>query len=121
MALGQAAVHLIRINSVKGEPGAVLGQERIWRPPLPGCLPAGGAGEPPERPPIPTAVRSHSYPPSITESPQVRQRASVELVSSHLLHRMPAVACFHRLAACGRGRRGAGAPYSAYSRARLPA
>lgn len=56
-ALGQAAVHLIRINSLKGDPAAVLGYERIWRLPLPGCLPSGGAGEPPSRPPVPTAVR----------------------------------------------------------------
>ena len=59
-ALGQAAVHLIRINSIKGDPGAVLGHERIWRAPLPGCLPSGGAGEPPARPPVPAAVRSLS-------------------------------------------------------------
>ena len=54
--LGQAAVHLIRINSGGGDPAAVLGYERIWRPPLPGCLPSGGAGEPPSRPPVPPAV-----------------------------------------------------------------
>ena len=59
-ALGQAAVHLIRINSIKGDPGAVLGHERIWRAPLPGCLPSGGAGEPPSRPPVPAAVGSLS-------------------------------------------------------------
>ena len=53
-------MHLIRINSIKGDPGAVLGQERIWRAPLPGCLPSGGAGEPPLRPPVPAAVGSQS-------------------------------------------------------------
>ena len=56
-ALGQAAVHLIRINSLNGDPAAVLGYARIWRMPLPGCLPSGGAGEPPSRLPVPTAVR----------------------------------------------------------------
>ena len=55
-ALGQAAVHLIRINSLKGDPAAVVGYERIWRLPLPGCLPSGGAGEPPSRPSVPAAV-----------------------------------------------------------------
>ena len=53
-------MHLIRINSIKGDPGAVLGHERIWRAPLPGCLPSGGAGEPPSRPPVPAAVGSLS-------------------------------------------------------------
>lgn len=56
-ALGQAAVHLIRINSLKGDPAAVVGYERKWRLPLPGCLPSGGAGEPPSRPDVPAAVR----------------------------------------------------------------
>ena len=63
-ALGQAAVHLIRINSHKGDPAAVVGYERKWRLPLPGCLPSGGAGEPPSRPDVPAAVRTTS--PGIT-------------------------------------------------------
>lgn len=60
-ALGQAAVHMIRINSLKGDPEAVLGYDRIWRLPLPGCLPSGGAGEPPSRPAIPAAVLTHPH------------------------------------------------------------
>ncbi|BDA40386.1 probable trafficking protein particle complex subunit 8 [Coccomyxa sp. Obi] len=54
-ALGTAAVHLIRINSGKGDPASVLGYESLWRAPLPGTLPGGGAGEPPSRPPVPPA------------------------------------------------------------------
>jgi hypothetical protein len=56
LALGTAAVHLIRINSGSGDPSAVLGYESLWRAPLPSTLPGGGAGEPPLRPPMPTAV-----------------------------------------------------------------
>ena len=59
-ALGTAAVHLIRINSGKGDPASVLGYESLWRPPLPGTLPGGGAGEPPSRPPVPPAVSAQS-------------------------------------------------------------
>ncbi len=58
-ALGAGAVHRVRINSARGEPSALLGYEAsAWRPgALPGCLPNGGAGEPPSRPPMPDAVR----------------------------------------------------------------
>ncbi|KAK9916791.1 hypothetical protein WJX75_007099 [Coccomyxa subellipsoidea] len=54
VALGTAAVHLVRINSGRGDPSSKLGYESLWRHPLPGTLPGGGAGEPPSRPPVPT-------------------------------------------------------------------
>lgn len=60
LVLGTAAVHLVRINSGSGDPSSVLGYESLWRPPFPGTLPGGGAGEPPSRPPVPTAVSSFS-------------------------------------------------------------
>lgn len=66
-ALGAAAVHLVRVNSGRGDPASVLGYGGAWREgTLPGTLPQGGAGEPPSRPPTPAAVLTWANFPPLT-------------------------------------------------------
>ena len=55
--LGQAACHLVRINSGSGDPKASMGYEGLWRAHLRSCVPGGGAGEPEARPAVPAQVR----------------------------------------------------------------
>ena len=63
VTLGTAAVHLVRINSGRGDASSQLGYESAWRPGLlPGTLPNGGAGEPASRPSVPAAVGPQPFP-----------------------------------------------------------